>query len=314
MHMGGEVLRDTRPIGLQVPGSVTSRGQVTPSEPESVVGKTRSWKGVSLCEMELRWTGGKACHEITQDGPTLWIIAEQIGGQYEHRVRPGEPAQRGNVGQHAMSLVPAGTTLWGHASSIRFVRCFKLTFDKEAIGAALAERDIEAAFAAPRLMFSHEPLWQLASLLAAECSKPAGCSGLYGDSLAIALCIEVLRLAETDTRTVARGGLAPWQMRRVTEYMEAHLCETIQLSDFARLTGMSRSHFSQAFRRSTGMPPHQWHLSERIRRAQELLLDNRITLADIAYQTGFADQSHFTKIFQRQIGTSPGVWRREHRN
>ncbi len=103
-------------------------------------------------------------------------------------------------------------------------------------------------------------------------------------------------------------------MRRVSEYMEAHLAEALQLSDFAKLIGMSRSHFSQAFRRSTGMPPHRWHLNARIRRAQELLLDTGVPLADVAYQTGFADQSHFTKIFQRQIGTSPGVWRRERRH
>ena len=52
--------------------------------------------------------------------------------------------------------------------------------------------------------------------------------------------------------------------------MEAHLGHAITLADFARLAGMSRSHFSRAFRTTTGMPPHRWHLNARIRRAQAL--------------------------------------------
>jgi AraC family transcriptional regulator len=92
------------------------------------------------------------------------------------------------------------------------------------------------------------------------------------------------------------------------------LGDTIQLSDFAQLVRMSRSHFSHAFRMTTGMPPHRWYLNARICRAQELLMDTALPLADIALQTGFADQSHFTKSFQRQVGTSPGAWRRTTRS
>ena len=112
----------------------------------------------------------------------------------------------------------------------------------------------------------------------------------------------------------ARGGLAPWQMRRITEYTERHLGHTIKLIDLARLAGMSRSHFSRAFRTTTGIPPHRWHLNARIRHAQELLLDNGLPLVEIALRTGFADQSHFTRCFQRQIGTTPGAWRRMRSN
>jgi AraC-like DNA-binding protein len=109
---------------------------------------------------------------------------------------------------------------------------------------------------------------------------------------------------------VARRDLAPWQMRRITEYTEAHLGHAIKVADFARLAGMSRSHFSRAFRTTTGLPPHRWHLNARIRRAQELLLDNALSLVEIALETGFADQSHFTRCFQHQVGTTPGAWRR----
>jgi AraC family transcriptional regulator len=288
--------------------------RVVTGEPDVVIGQELSWGGVSICEMDLRWPTGHARHEITCRRAVLWVITEQVGGQYEHRSDPSQPLRSVRPGPRFMSLLPPGAELWGYAHSIRFVHGMRLTFDLERAGLALGDRRLGPAFAAPRLMFSSEPLWQMASLLAGECRKRNGIDGLYGESIATALCVELLRLGDAGSRPVTRGGLAPWQMRRITEYMEAHLGDPIQLSDFAQLAGMSRSHFSQAFRTTTGMPPHRWHLNARIRRAQELLLDTSFSLAEIALQTGFADQSHFTKSFQRQVGTSPGAWRRTRRS
>jgi AraC family transcriptional regulator len=288
--------------------------QAPSGEPDVAPGQQLSWGGVSVCELDMRWPEGRARHEITSEQAVLWVVAEQVGGQYEHRTDPNKPPRSPRSGPRVMSLVPPGMELWGYASSIRFVRSVRLTFDLDKAGLALGDRRLGPAFATPRLMFASEPLWQMASLLAGECRKRRGLDGLYGESIATALCVELLRLGETGTQPMTRGGLAPWQMRRITEYMEAHLGDAIQLSDFAQLAGMSRSHFSQAFRTTTGMPPHRWHLNARIRRAQELLLDTGLSLAEIALQTGFADQSHFTKSFQRQAGTSPGAWRRTRRS
>jgi AraC family transcriptional regulator len=286
----------------------------TSGEPDVVVAQERSWGGVSVCQMDMRWPDGRACHEITCVHAVLWIVTEQVGGQYEHRTDPSESVRSSRPAPRIMSLAPPGAKLWGYGQSIRFVRMLRITFDLERAGLALGDRRLGPAFAAPRMMFTSEPLWQIATLLAGECKKDSGIDGLYGESIATALCVELLRLGDARNQPVARGGLAPWQIRRVTEYMEAHLGDAIQLNDFAQLVGMSRSHFSQAFRRTTGMPPHRWHLNARISRAQELLLDAALSLADIALQTGFADQSHFTKSFQRQVGTSPGAWRRTRRS
>ena len=313
MDMGAQTPRDGWSNPLRDTGPITSHRQDTPAQPQSVIHRGRTWNGVSVCEMEMRWHGGHADHEITRDQATLWIVVEQIGGRYEHRPLSRQSGQRASIGDHAMSLAPAGMRLWGYADSIRLVRCLSLTFDEEAVSAALGDRLIGPALSAPRLMFSNLAARQIGKLLAAESHKPVGYDDLYGDSLVIALCSELLRTGGSDDRSISRSGLAPWQMRRVVEYMEAHLSETIQVSDFARLIGTSRSNFSLAFRRSTGLSPHRWHQTARIRRAQELLLDAKLPLVDVAYQTGFSDQSHFTKIFQRQIGVSPGAWRRQHR-
>jgi AraC family transcriptional regulator len=289
-------------------GSDRMSEMVLPGEPRIVAGPEGSWSGVTLRQTEMHWADGYACHELPCQSATLWVVLEEVGGRYEHRLSRSEPTPSPRAG--AMSLMPAGVELWGYARGIRFVRTLQLTFDMKAAGLVLGDRPLWPAFATPRLMFSSDPIWQITRLLAAESGKPGATDGLYGESLATALCVELLRLAGTENRPVARGGLAPWQMRRISEYMEAHLSDAIQLSDLARVAGMSRSHFSQAFRTTTGMPPHRWHLNARVRRAQELLLDTDLSLAELALETGFADQSHFTKCFQRQIGTSPGAWRR----
>jgi AraC family transcriptional regulator len=101
---------------------------------------------------------------------------------------------------------------------------------------------------------------------------------------------------------------------RVLEFLEAHLTEDIGLDELAQLVGLSQSQFARAFKVSTGLPPYQWCLHNRVKRAQEMLFNGSDSLADIAIQNGFADQSHFTKTFRRVTGTTPANWKRVHRS
>jgi transcriptional regulator GlxA family with amidase domain len=111
-------------------------------------------------------------------------------------------------------------------------------------------------------------------------------------------------------REIYRSRLAPWQVKRVTDFISANLTETVRLSELAAISGLSPSHFGRAFKGSTGLPPHRWQLNMRIERARAMLSDAGASLADIACATGFADQSHFTRVFSKIVGTSPGAWRR----
>jgi transcriptional regulator GlxA family with amidase domain len=108
----------------------------------------------------------------------------------------------------------------------------------------------------------------------------------------------------------SRGGLAPWQLRRVLAVM-GNLAGDHAIADLARQCGVSVGHFSRAFKQSAGVPPHQWLLEQRVRRAQHLLALSPVPIADIAQQCGFADQSHLTRVFERITGTTPGRWRRQ---
>jgi AraC-like DNA-binding protein len=109
---------------------------------------------------------------------------------------------------------------------------------------------------------------------------------------------------------IPRGGLAPWQERRVKELMSACLNEEVPLSRLASECGLSVRHFARAFRQSTGISPHRWLLKHRVDCARRLLSNRALSLSDVALSCGFADQSHFTRVFRAMVGVSPGAWRR----
>jgi len=108
----------------------------------------------------------------------------------------------------------------------------------------------------------------------------------------------------------ARGGLAPWQLKRAEALMSEDLTGRVRLGQLAEACSLSVRHFARAFRESTGIPPHRWLLNRRVARAKELLADSQFSLFDVALACGFGDQSHFTRIFSAAVGLSPGLWRR----
>jgi AraC-like DNA-binding protein len=110
--------------------------------------------------------------------------------------------------------------------------------------------------------------------------------------------------------SLAKGGLAPWQVRRAKDMIAADLGASVSLQDVAAACGLSPGHFSRAFRRSTGLAPHAWLLQGRVEKAKVMLQTSDQPLGVVAQACGFANQSHFTRVFARRIGLSPGAWRR----
>jgi AraC-like DNA-binding protein len=73
--------------------------------------------------------------------------------------------------------------------------------------------------------------------------------------------------------------------------------------------GVSREGFSRTFVKRHGMPPHAYWLMHRLNRARDLLRAGQ-PIADVAFETGFADQSHLGRWFKRAFGITPGLYRR----
>jgi len=107
-----------------------------------------------------------------------------------------------------------------------------------------------------------------------------------------------------------RGGLSSMQMRRASEFLEAHLDGNIDLRQVAEACELSVSHFSRAFKQSFRMPPYRWLIERRVARARDLMTNSSLSLAEIATQCGFVDQSALNRSFKRVHGVTPGTWRR----
>lgn len=135
---------------------------------------------------------------------------------------------------------------------------------------------------------------------------------LYGESLGIAIAAHVVHRYAVANRRAADppGGLQPDQLRRIEAYVEENLARNLSLHELSQQLGMNLYFFVRSFRRSTGLPPHQYVLRRRVERAKGFLLDSDISIADIALRCGFATQSHLTATFNRLTNVTPGEYRR----
>jgi AraC family transcriptional regulator len=135
----------------------------------------------------------------------------------------------------------------------------------------------------------------------------------YAETLGLLLLWE-LRHA-TDPRysqlNPTRGGLTGLQLRRIKEFLDAHISRRVGISELASLVGLSQFHFIRAFKHSVGRSPYQYILSERISVAKEMLSKSDQSIADVALAVGFSDASQLNRVFLKLLGVTPTAFRRE---
>ncbi|AXC14527.1 Transcriptional regulator, AraC family [Acidisarcina polymorpha] len=156
-------------------------------------------------------------------------------------------------------------------------------------------------------------VYHLGQTLVASLDQPNHTSKVFLDHILHALNCHIvssyggLRISTPRSR----GGLSPLQMRRATEFLEAHLDGNINLDQVARVCDLSVSHFARAFRQTFRRPPYRWLIERRVARAKDLIATSHLPLAQIAIQSGFSDQGALNRSFKRIIGLPPGKWRGE---
>ena len=113
-----------------------------------------------------------------------------------------------------------------------------------------------------------------------------------------------------DDKTRLCGGLAAFQQKKLVEFIETHLDETISVQRLAEIAQLSRYHFARAFKRSFGVPPHRYHMNRRIERAKSLLRERAHSVTEVGLMLGFSETSAFTTSFRRALGMTPSDYRR----
>lgn len=263
------------------------------------------------------WTGGKAIllerrphGQITQFAHCLGrhtITMHLDGANTSTTLRyDGGPRNVAGSTIGQTMFVPAGHRLEGSADFPSRIRHLVLLFDPK-----LAEEDIEERVETMPYQQSLKDGIVAGQMRALqnELDYPGPMSRLFVQSLCCEIAVRIFRMSKVLSPARASGGLAPRRLRSVKDYIEAQLSGNITLSDLAAVAGISRSHFSRAFRVSTGIGAHRYIISQRIEQAKRLLTGSDMPIAEVALAAGFGNQSHLTTHFRREIGTTPARFR-----
>jgi AraC family transcriptional regulator len=164
----------------------------------------------------------------------------------------------------------------------------------------------------PSFFFTDPLLYYLGAELSNEMRNANPLGLLYAESLTNTLILYLLRHYSTGrvARELSSSRLTPAQLGMVDEYIHAHLDQKISLADLATCLHLSVPHFERMFRGTTHRPPYRYVLELRLERAKQLLVNSRLSLAEVARQCGFSTQSHFTAQFTRYVGVSPARFAR----
>lgn len=163
----------------------------------------------------------------------------------------------------------------------------------------------------PQFKLNDPLIYQIGIALKVNLESENACGRLYTESMATALSAHLLQQYSTQKPKIESysDGLSQARLRQVTEYIHQHSAQNPSLMIMAEMVQMSPYYFSRLFKQSTGVAPHQYLLKCRINQAKRLLKTTNLSIADIAVQVGFVDQSHLNRHFKRHFGVSPSQFR-----
>ena len=249
--------------------------------------------GVSV--LNFRFDGGMhllatpRCHCICFEMSQV-RVEKRMAGRIAHYERP--------VG--SLTINPAGYDFAADADED--VEILVVAVDPGRMALAAAEGALPEAQLIERLGGEDPALFALARTLAFE-NVHNYPSGALSWNEAASSFVDGLVAGHTAAMPArSRGSLGKDQLRRLRDYVAAHLDEPIGVEALADIAARSPFHFTRVFTRSVGMPPHRYVVHLRLQRAIELVREGRSGLAEIAARTGFADQSHLSRWVRRVHG------------
>ncbi|MFI4874439.1 MAG: helix-turn-helix domain-containing protein [Blastopirellula sp. JB062] len=272
---------------------------------------TLGWQGLRV-EYDTRQPASDFVHPPLE---CLWLVL--TGSIFPERTdhRCDDARHIGDGLPHAMNLLPPGVESrwrWRNTGNLTDSTHYQLS---TALVAKVAEEAFDldpARIHFPVLYYDQSSPELINTLTALRSELITGGPGgrLCAESLANVLVVQLIR--QISNRQGLSGGvrgaggrLAQRKLRAVEAYIHAHLDQNISLADLASVAQLSEFHFARLFKQTTGLPPHQYVIHRRIERAKRLILAGRLSLAQIAVDVGFSDQSQLNRHFKKLVGVTP---------
>jgi AraC family transcriptional regulator len=239
----------------------------------------------------------------------FWTRGQRVrckldGADHQFRARPWH-----------FTMVPGGCRSWWVGAGDDLGDVFHLHLDSSLIERVADEQQLPRGAAAldPRALLSDPVVSQLATWLLRDTADAARPNRLLMDTIGTSVALRLLGGRQRPDEGKGRG-LAPWQTKRIQDYLDAHLCEEVSLASLADLLGISTYHFCRAFKRSTGVPPYRWLVGRRMAHAARLLTETDWPIVHISAEVGYADASAFASAFRQHQRFAPSEYRRRHRS
>lgn len=275
-------------------------------------------KSVSFAfQKTLTWAGVKAGHYRLLPGETSphahrtsEVFVPLAGGVTitNWQENGGSEKRQRTVGE--ISVTPAGTRFSAQwKSELEYVAVF---FSEEFLRRATADFTANAKAQLVQACGPRDELVRsIALALAAELDAELPAGKLYAESLVNTLAVHLMRHYSTDSLIpdLNFGGLPAHKLRRVIEFMNAHLAQDLSLTELAETVELSQYHFARAFKQSTGQTPIQFLMQRRVEAAKQLLAQSELPIVEVGLRTGFKNQSHFTTLFRRVTTVTPRAYR-----
>ncbi|KZE82531.1 two-component system response regulator [Paenibacillus elgii] len=92
-------------------------------------------------------------------------------------------------------------------------------------------------------------------------------------------------------------------------YIKEHLDQSLSLQQVAKFVHLNPNHFSEVFKRETGLNYIEFVTLERMRRAAEILQESQAKISEVASRVGYEDIKYFSQQFKKHTGRTPSEFR-----
>lgn len=267
--------------------------------------KRKSWPGVSA---ECIRIAAPAEYDFQLEVKSNFLMLLDLQRVDGETAVSGTPRTAKKNLRHRLTFAPSRAEIAGWSRIVKPASFTAVYFDPT----ILNEERCDLSQCPPMVEFEDSTLRTAMLRFDAILSDPTLDQPGYPETLAILLAFEIGRMRGQVTEPKPlQGGLAQWQVKIIVDYLESHLADRTTIAELSALLQLSRFHFIRAFKKTVGVPPHQFVLQRRIERARELLANRDLTVGEIAERTGFNGTAQLTRAFRQIAGTTPTAFRRD---
>ena len=238
-------------------------------------------------------------------GPKHLLVMYNEGLRRESEASiEGQPPSKNRNVANKLTFVPAGRAYrecfeTGGSTRVTFLYLEPSTL-----------RNDTATPYAPRIHFEDSVVWKTAAKLKGAIEDGLTKRTPYLAALSSVLALE-LSVPGHDAVRDSSVSRVTRQQKRIIVVLHQETLAVIGDAKLAQTARLSQHHFCRAFKRTFGIPPHQYHVERRIEQAKILLADSKELVTEIALTLGYSQTSSFSISFRKMTGWTPSEYRRE---